>query len=404
MDSPLQSPAQFFAALVAAGMPEVPDEFAVVPWHQIVPSTTLADIARFIAVFDRVTSRAAWQAAAQRDAPPIAQLPRRETCFFSAWDFHLPAAGDCQLIEFNDNGSGFLFSAIINDAYYRAAGLAAQPAVVRPSTVPAFASHLGRLVQGEAEAFPGERPRGVLLILDDADSLRDGKFRQELVLLRDMFRGQGWQAEVGCPADTHWNGQNVLVHGQPVTFIVNRSTDFFWESDAFAGVRSGYEAGRLYVAPNPFTYVTRSDKRLLEWLSQRDWDGDLGIQPEEGRVLSAHIPETHVVRADNVDMLAKGKQGFVFKPLHGFAGRGLLDSATVGRARLRRLVTQRGGYVAQRVVQKPFMRIDGQCVWTDLRVWAYRGKIFNVSGRGSCRPDRLELTPPGGWLPTYVAG
>jgi hypothetical protein len=62
-----------------------------------------------------------------------------------------------------------------------------------------------------------------------------------------------------------------------------------------------------------------------------------------------------------------------------------------------------GGYVAQKWVPKSSMEIDGTLLWTDLRVWAYRGKVFHLSGRASRRPDRLDLTPPGGWLPTYAA-
>ena len=34
-------------------------------------------------------------------------------------------------------------------------------------------------------------------------------------------------------------------------------------------------------------------------------------------------------------------------------------------------------------------------------VRAYRGEIVLKSGRASRRPDRLDLKPPGGWLPTY---
>ena len=83
--------------------------------------------------------------------------------------------------------------------------------------------------------------------------------------------------------------------------------------------------------------------------------------------------------------------------------RGLLASATVGRARLRRLLTHGEDYVAQRWVAKPRLQIDGKPVWTDLRVWAYRGEIFHLSGRASRRPDRLDLARPGGWLPTYAA-
>jgi hypothetical protein len=119
--------------------------------------------------------------------------------------------------------------------------------------------------------------------------------------------------------------------------------------------------------------------------------------------LSDHVPETHLVRGENLEGLAERKQEFVFKPLHGYAGRGLLDSAAVGRARLRRIVTHGEGYVAQRRAAKLCLEIDGERVWTDLRVWAYRGEIFHLSGRASRRPDRLDLMPPGGWLPTYAS-
>lgn len=393
----------FFAALEAAGLPKVPQEFSVVPQHQVIPSATLGEIARFIDIFDRVTTREAWQVAARRDAPASAQPRRPEVCFFSGWDFHLSPEGGFQLIEFNDNGSGFIFAAIINALYYEAAKLREKNSVSAPMDISAFGRHIGNLVEQEARSFFKDCPNDLFLVIDDADSLRSGRFREEHKLLCDLFRGRGWLAKYGSPAETSWNGRQLLFDGQPVAFIVNRSTDFFWQSEDFSALRKAHESGRVYVAPNPSTYATRSDKRLLEWLSLPHWDEELGIQPEERRVLSAHTPETHVVRAENLNMLAERKQDFVFKPLHGFAGRGLLDNAAVGHARLRRLVRHGEGYVAQRWVAKPAMEIQGVSLWADLRVWAYRGQIFEVSGRASRRRDRLELTPPGGWLPTYVS-
>ena len=218
----------------------------------------------------------------------------------------------------------------------------------------------------------------------------------------ELLRRRGWRAELGCPAELRWDGQRALFRQEAVGFIVNRSTDFFWRGQCFSALRSAYRAGSVYAAPNPFTYATRSDKRLLEWLSLPDWDKDLGIEPAERRILSAHVPETHLIRDENLDALAQRKKDFAFKPLHGFAGRGLLASAAVGRARLRRLVNHGEDYVAQRWVAKPCLQIDGAPVWTDLRVWAYRGEIFHLSGRASRRADRLDLAPPGGWLPTYA--
>jgi hypothetical protein len=70
---------------------------------------------------------------------------------------------------------------------------------------------------------------------------------------------------------------------------------------------------------------------------------------------------------------------------------------------VRRLITHGQGYLAQRFVPKPSLEIDGVTLRADLRVWAYRGEIFHFSGRASGRPDRLELTPPAGCLPTYAS-
>jgi hypothetical protein len=67
----------FYTALQAAGMPDVPGEFSVVPQHQVIPAAILAEISDFIRAFDRVTGRMSWQAAALREAPVIAQLRRQ---------------------------------------------------------------------------------------------------------------------------------------------------------------------------------------------------------------------------------------------------------------------------------------------------------------------------------------
>jgi hypothetical protein len=363
----------------------------------------LAEISNFVRAFDRVTAREAWQAAALREAPPIVQLRRPEICFFSAWDFHLPPGDRWQLIEFNDNGSGFIFAAIINALYYDTACLEREKRIAPPLHLPVFKQRIRDFVSLEATAFFVECPGHVCLILDDPESLQHGKFRRELELLCDVLREGGWRAEAGSPAEIRWDGRRLLFKGEAVTFIINRSTDFFWQSEDFSALRMAYQAGGVYVAPNPFSYATRSDKRLMEWLSLPDWDKELEIEPAERQILSDHVPETHLVRADNLADLAERKQEFVFKPLHGYAGRGLVDSAAVGRARLRRLVTHGEGYVAQRKVAKRRLEIDGESLWTDLRVWAYRGEIFHLSGRASRRPERLDLMPPGGWVPTYAS-
>ena len=61
--------------------------------------------------------------------------------------------------------------------------------------------------------------------------------------------------------------------------------------------------------------------------------------------------------------------------------------------------------MAQKTVPKPtLVSEDGKVtLWIDLRVWAYRGERYLISGRASKQRDRLDLAPPGGWLPTFAA-
>jgi hypothetical protein len=395
-----------------AGMRDVPERFSVAPTHQTISRETLAGIDAFIRLFERVTTRPAWQEAALRERGDPGRL-HTEVCFFSAWDFHLPEGRPdaWQLIEFNDNGSGLLFAALINRTLWELADPSLRAEVEEPPVFGALARRVAEMVDHEARAFFGGRPDGALVIVDDADSLHEGRFRDELALLRDELARAGWRAGLAAPEELHRDGARLLWRGAEVAFVVNRSTDFFFADAKLAALRDAWREGRVYVAPNPFTYATRSDKRLLEPLSRPLRDEALGIRPEEREGLSAHVPETWLVREDELAALASRRQELVFKPAHGFAGRGLLPRGGVGRSRLRRLLHRGAAYVAQRRVDKPRRVLAGPegagredvPVWTDLRVWAWRGERVLLSGRASRHPEHIDLAPPGGWIATYAA-
>src|SRR5690606_3632859 len=149
----------------------IPDDFAVLPLHQTVPRSVLEEIDAFIAVFERVTTRTAWQRAVTADAPPWARAGHGQVCFFSAWDVHLPpgAPEAWRLIELNDNGSGFMFAAIINRIHHRFAGLAGDTAIVPPPSAAAFEAQVAAMIEREASGR-----EGLFFVLDDAPSLARG--------------------------------------------------------------------------------------------------------------------------------------------------------------------------------------------------------------------------------------
>lgn len=394
---------ELYDQLTASGMPAVPEEFSVTFAHQSVCPTTLSEIESFIGVFEAVTSRREWQEGVTRARPELMRTGQQEVCFFSAWDFHLPPGGSWQVIEFNDNGSGLLYAALINVGMYGLMNCEERGAVVAPISIEGLHENIVRMVRQEAMQFFGVIPDGLFLILDDPEALKRGKFLREMEMLCEILRSHGFSAEVGSVTDLSWRDDQLWFAGKPVAFVVNRSTDFFFETETSSVLREAFLAGRVYVAPNPFTYATRSDKRLLEFLSTAEHDEALGIRPDERALLDMHVPPTHVLNSENIGAIAENKQQFVFKPVHSHASRGFLPSAKVGRSRLSRLVKRGSGYVAQRKVARPQIELDdGTPVWTDLRVWAYRGEVTLLSGRASIRSDLLDLTPPGGWLPTFA--
>jgi hypothetical protein len=124
-------------------------------------------------------------------------------------------------------------------------------------------------------------------------------------------------------------------------------------------------------------------------------------------MLSAHVPPTYLLRKENLDELAANKIDYFFKPAHGFASHGVFPGSQAGAARLRHLLKGGTPYVAQKRIPKPTLITSppetAATLWTDLRVWAYRGRRFLLSGRASTQPDRIDLAPPGGWLPTFEA-
>lgn len=396
---------EYFAALTSSGIPKVPQEFSVVPRAQMIPSRTLGEINEFIRLFDRVTTRATWQKFVTKSAPEIARFERREVCFFTAWDFHLSPEGGWHLIECNDNGSGFLFAALINRLFYELSDLAQNHIVEEPVSLDAFADQLSTFIEREIKEFFGSPLDGLILVLDTSDTLRSGKFYREFILLRDLLRSHGWRSEIGTPDDLRWDADNLHLDRQSVVFIINRSTDFFWEAEEFAPLRAAYLEGKIYVAPNPFTYATRSDKRLLEFLSLPNWDRELGILPHERAILNTHIPATYLLREENLNEIALDKAAFFFKPVHGFASHGVLTSSQVGKRRLRQLLRKGSAHVAQKTVTKPMLILENNdekvSLWADLRVWAYRGERYLISGRASKERDLLDLAPPGGWIPTF---
>ena len=161
---------------------------------------------------------------------PDRALPaeRPEVCFFSAWDFHLPPEGPWQVIEFNDNGSGLMYSDSSTNPSTTCWSRPGRRHLKRRQRPPNSDGASSRWFAGKQKRFSAPCPRVCFSSSTKPEALERGKFGAEMEMLRELFREEGWPSEVGSTADLRWDGERLWHDGEPVSFIVNRSTDFSW--------------------------------------------------------------------------------------------------------------------------------------------------------------------------------
>jgi len=69
------------------------------------------------------------------------------------------------MIECNDNGSGFLFAALVNRLFYELSDLAQERAIDEPKSIVAFRNQLATFIEREIKQFFGSLPEVYFIFL-----------------------------------------------------------------------------------------------------------------------------------------------------------------------------------------------------------------------------------------------
>ena len=385
---------RLLAALRAAGMSAVPARFSVATVRQEIPEAVLAEIEGFIRLFDQVTSRPAWREVATASAPEIARSPRSEVCFFSAWDFHLPPgpAGGLAAHRVQRQRLGPPVRGAHQPALLRALRTSAdwpRRAAARVSGLRRARGRHGRA--GGAGPSSGGCPMGSFSWSTMPSRSSGAASATSSSCCGSSCSPEGGMPRSPAPAELRWEGGAASRStAARSSFVVNRSTDFFWEAEVLAALRAAYRAGHVYVAPNPFTYATRSDKALLELLSQRRRDDRLGIRPEERAVLTAHVPATRLLREDNVEGSPRGATSSSSSRPTASPGAGCSTARSVGRSRLRRLLRRaKATWRSSGCRRRSLVTEEGRAVDGPPRVGVSRPALPHVGpGLATPGPDR----------------
>lgn len=344
---------------------------------------------------EHVASLEAYQERVLASAPDIAAATDGPHGVFFGYDFHLTNAGP-RLIEINTNAGGALLLQHV---------AAAQKACCRE--VGEFfvgPNGLGHVEQTFVDMFREElraqKPGDDLLCIAIVDEDPQKQYLSpEFELFKQMFENNGIEAIIADPGDFDLNDERLLAHGKAVDLVYNRLTDFYLQSDAVATLRKAFETGAAVFTPGPRTHALYANKQNLTVLSDRDTLRLIGASNEAIETLSAAVPRTVVVNADNADELWAGRRQLFFKPVWGFGSRGTYKGAKLTKKTWTSIL--QSNYVAQQLIDasERLLITDGasRSMKVDIRCYVYRGEI-QLLGSRMYRGQTTNFRTDGGGL------
>lgn len=219
---------------------------------------------------------------------------------------------------------------------------------------------------------PDPQAAGAVAIVDD--QLGSQALLAEMQALAGLIRPFAQSVELLDAADLEFSDGRLRHAGKPIDRVYWRSTDFLLTQPEHAPVRRAVLEGSTVLAPSPEAYTAIADKRrMVEWSAAPE----LAVDQATG--LSFRIAETLPMAARSHDDWYRDRDDWVFKPVSGYASRGVYVGKSISRKKLADLPAQ--AYLAQRYAPHPVVDRSGREWKYDVRFFADRGQIIGAAAR-----------------------
>jgi hypothetical protein len=213
---------------------------------------------------------------------------------------------------------------------------------------------------------------GVVAIVDD--QLASQPLLAEMQALADLMRPFAEDVLVVDAAELTFSEDRVRHDGMPIDRVYWRSTDFLLCESQHEPIRRAVAEGSTILAPSPEAYEAIADKRrFVEWSHQPE------LARDETTGLSFRIAETLPMSARTVEDWYADRSEWVFKPVSGYASRGVYVGKSISRKKLAELAPDL--YLAQRYAPHPLIDRNGNEWKYDVRFFADRGHIIGAAAR-----------------------
>jgi hypothetical protein len=362
--------------------------------------TVAQQLSDTIQVIERIIALPGYVAQALARAPTIAgQLAGpRGVCM--GYDFHISESGP-HLIEINTNAGGLLLNAALARAQV-ACCEAMQWAFLPPQAGDSLEPALLAMFLAEWRLQRGTTPLGLVVIVDDEPL--EQYLAPEFELFKQLFIRNGMDTRVVDPSELHWHNDR-LWHGVDVVDMVyNRLTDFYLEAAPHQALHQAYQAGAVVLTPDPRAHSLYADKRNLIALSDDALLASWDASALDRALLSAAIPRTQLVNAQQADQLWTQRKQLFFKPVAGYGSK-----ATYRGDKLTKRVWSEilaGDFVAQALVPPSQRQIKVDGVVTelkfDIRAYTYAGEVQLLAARMYSGQTTNFRTEGGGFAPVVV--
>lgn len=347
----------------------------------------------------RVVSLPAYAQEVLARAPAIARYNPRTSGVFMGYDFHLSEQGP-QIIEINTNAGGAFLNAALVSAQTeccRAAG------TLLPQLKTKLDQEFMAMFLREWQLQRGDMPLTRIAIVDENPTQQF--LYPEFKMAQRLFERNGIVTVITDPSELQSSGGQLLHQGQVIDLVYNRLTDFSIASESLAMLGSAYETGSVVLTPNPHQYALYADKRNLVILGDAEQLEKLGASEKDIEILTAAIPKTQVVTADNAENLWAARKQLFFKPASGYGSR----AAYRGDKLTKRVWDEilQGDYVAQQIVlpSERGILVDKEqtALKMDIRAYVYNGEIQLLAARLYQGQTTNFRTQGGGFAPVFVA-
>jgi len=328
-------------------------------------------------------------------APDIARHTDASHGVFFGYDFHLTTDGP-RLIEINTNAGGALLLQHVASAQQ---ACCREVGDVFPG--PKGIDDMEQVfVDMFREEFRAHRPDDELTCVAIVDEDPQAQYLgPEFDLFREMFADHGIEALIMDPRDFEFRDNTLIAGRRSIDLVYNRLTDFYLQSPACATLREACATGAAVFTPSPRGHALYANKRNLAVLSDEAALRTMGVPGEVVEILSAAVPRTVVVSADNAAELWADRRQLFFKPASGHGSRGTYKGAKLTKKTWSSIL--QSDYVAQALVPpgERLLVTDGamRTLKVDIRCYAYRGEI-QLLGARMYRGQTTNFRTDGGGL------